>query len=153
MSNNFEIAKALLSENGKITGLATGNSMWPLLRSDKDNAVIAPITRHLRKGDVVLYRKPTTNELILHRIIKITDNELVIRGDNVYYKETEVKTDDIIGILEGFYRNKKYHSVNDNFAYTLYRAYISISYPLRFFIKKALSLGKRVFNKLKNIIK
>lgn len=153
MSNDFEIAKSLLATNGKITGLATGRSMWPLLRSNKDNAVITPVTRPFRKNDVVLYRKPTTNELVLHRIIKIHGDKLIIRGDNVYYKETGVKPEDIIGILEGFYKNGKYRECRNNTLYNIYVLYIRLSYPVRFLVKKALSLCKRIINKLKNIAK
>lgn len=153
MSNNFEIAKALLKENGKITGLATGRSMWPLLRSNKDNAVIVPVTRPFKKNDVVLYRKPTTDELVLHRIIKINGDRLIIRGDNVYYKETGIEPTDIIGILEGFYKNGKYRKCQNNTLYNIYVLYIRISYPARFTVRKALSLCKRIINKLKNFAK
>lgn len=153
MSNNFEIAKALLKENGKITGLATGRSMWPLLRSNKDNAVIVPVTRPFKKNDVVLYRKPTTDELVLHRIIKIGGDRLIIRGDNVYYKETGIEPTNIIGILEGFYKNGKYRKCQNNTLYNIYVLYIRISYPARFIVRKALSLCKRIINKLKNFAK
>ena len=152
MNNNFEIAKELLTKNGKITGLASGISMKPLLRSGKDNAVIIPNPQHLRENDVVLYRRNENNELILHRIIKITQNGFIIRGDNVYYTEKDVKTQDIIGILKGFYRNGKYHDCENSTLYKLYVLYIRISYPVRFFSVKSLSLLKRILRKIKHIL-
>lgn len=149
MSNNFEIAKELLNKNGKITGLASGISMKPLLRSTKDNAVIIPRPPVLKKNDVVLYRKKATNELILHRIIKVTSHGFIIRGDNLYRNETSVENEDIIGVLEGFQRSGKYYECKKSPAYKFYVFYIRVSYPLRFFIHKSLCLCKKVLRKLK----
>ena len=147
MNNNFELTKELLTQNGKITGLAYGNSMKPLLRHSKDNAVIIPITKPLKKNDVVLYRRPNTNELILHRIIKLTPNGFVIRGDNVYYTEYSVNTNDIVGVLEGFYRNKKYYECENNIFYKLYTLYIRLSYPIRLIFFKVLRKLKYILTK------
>lgn len=152
MNNNFEIAKELLAKNGEITGLAAGISMKPLLRPGKDNAVIVAKPKNLKKNDVVLYRRDGTDRLILHRIIKITPDGFIIRGDNVYYTEKDVKSDDIIGILKGFYRKGKYHNCKKSALYALYVLYIRISYPTRFLFVKSFSLLKRILRKIKRII-
>ena len=151
MNNNFEIAKELLQKNGEITGLATGISMKLLLRSGRDNAVIIPKPEHLRQNDVVLYRHPFNNELILHRIIKVTQNGFIIRGDNVYYTEKDVKPDDIIGILKGFYRDGKFYECKNSPIYKLYVFYIRVSYPIRYLFFKSFSLLKRILRKIKQL--
>lgn len=147
MNNDFELAKEILAKNGKITGLASGRSMWPLLRSQKDTATIVPLTKTPAINDVILYRKATTNELILHRIIKIRNNGFIIRGDNVYYTERDVKTNDIVGLMTGFTRNGKYRECENSCSYKLYVFYIRASYPLRRLIRKALSFCKIILYK------
>lgn len=149
MNNDFSLARELLQKNGKLTGLALGNSMRPLLRSGKDNAVIAPLPQNLKVNDVVLYRKQTTNELILHRIIKISQNSLVIRGDNLHINETDVPYEDLVGVLEGFYRDGKYYECKKSILYKLYVFYIRASFPARYLLRKARSLFKLIVYKIK----
>jgi hypothetical protein len=151
MTNDFNIAKQLLTQNGEITGITSGDSMKPLFRSQKDSAVIESITRPLVVNDVILYRKPATNELILHRIIKSNGENLIIRGDNVYFAEKNVPLEDIIGVLKGFYRDGKYFSCDKTLWYKLYVFYIRTSYPLRYLFVKGFRLLKRILRKIKNI--
>jgi hypothetical protein len=149
MSNDFSLAKELLQKNGTLTGLAYGNSMLPLLRSGKDNAVIAPLPENLKVNDVVLYRKQATNELILHRIIKITANRLVIRGDNLHLNETDVSYKDLVGVLKGFYRNGKYYDCEKSKSYKLYIFYVRASFPVRFLLHKAKSFLRLIIRRIK----
>ena len=151
MTNDFNIAKQLITEKGEITGVTSGDSMKPLFRSQKDSAVIVAITRPLTVNDVILYRKPTTNELILHRIIKINGEKLVIRGDNLYRNENNIPQDDIIGVLKAFYRGGKYFECESTVWYKLYVFYIRASYPLRYTFVKGFRLLKRILRKIKNI--
>lgn len=136
MDTNFKNAKLLLEQNGEISGLTVGNSMLPLFRSDKDIAFIRKSDGNFKVNDVLLYRKKATDEFILHRLIKITKNGFVIRGDNRYSVETDITNDDIIGVMKGFERNGKYYDCEKSRAYKLYIIYIRVSYPLRRFYKK-----------------
>jgi len=145
MNSDFDTAKAILRDRGEITGVTSGNSMKPLFRSGKDRAVIIPKPDFLKVNDVLLYRKKSTNEVILHRVIKATDNGLIIRGDNLYFNETNVDEDDIIGVLKGFYRNGRYYDCKKSISYKLYVVCIRLSYPLRRF-------AFRVINKLKKLL-
>lgn len=143
MIKNFEIAQALLDQKGEITGQTYGNSMWPLFRSQKDKAVIIPVPKNIKVGDVLLY-KNASGDVNLHRVIKIAENSPVLRGDNLYYKETSIPKNYIIGLLKGFYRNDKYYDCQSHFGYKLYVKYILISYPLRRLAKKIHSLFYRI---------
>ena len=82
-----------------------GNSMQPLIRQDKDLAVINKVTGSLHKYDIILYKRD--NKLILHRIVKIKDGKYIIAGDNCAYKEYDITDDNIIGILSSIERNAK----------------------------------------------
>ncbi|MBE6787318.1 MAG: hypothetical protein E7537_03115 [Ruminococcaceae bacterium] len=148
MINNFQIAKELLEQNGEITGATQGDSMKPLFRSGLDKAVIVTPPETLHVGDVLLYKNKTDNQVNLHRIVKITKQGPVLRGDNLYVKETNIPSEDIIGILKGFYRGNKYYDCKLNTGYKIYVFYILASYPLRRLLKKF----KSAFLKLKNLL-
>ena len=116
--------------------------MFPLFRDRKDELVIEKVTRPLVKYDVPLY-KNDNGVYILHRIIKIKDGKYIIRGDNTYRKELWVKDENIVGVLKGFYRGGKYHSVEDK-GYKFYVRLNIISYPFRYIYFKC----KRALRKI-----
>ena len=144
MSDNLNSSKEILHEKGEIIGVTNGNSMWPLFRSGKDKAVIIPQNTNFKVGDVLLYCNPHTKGFILHRIIKITESGLIIRGDNVYFTETNVKSEDIIGILKGFYRNGKYFDCKKNLLYKFYSFFIRSVFPIRYFIHRIITKIKKL---------
>ena len=146
MSNNFDIVKGLLQENGEVVSCTSGKSMLPLFRDGRDRAVIVPLLREPRVNDVLLYRKASTNEVVLHRVIK-TRGGTVLRGDNLYFCEQNIPAQDILGVMKGFYRNDKYCDCEKSTTYKLYCFYIRASYPLRRLAKKACSFVKKAFQK------
>lgn len=148
MIDNYKIAKELLNAKGEIVGVTSGDSMKPLFRSGRDKAVIAPLPETLRIGDVLLYKNQKDDEVNLHRIIKMTKDGPVLRGDNLYYKETNIPKDEIIGILKGFYRNDKYYDCKLNKGYKIYVFYILASYPLRRILRKFASAFRKIINLL-----
>ncbi len=145
MSSNEQYSiEEYIKQNGYIVQTAAGNSMYPLLRNRKDEVVVEKVARPLKKYDVVLY-KTEANGYILHRIIKIKDGQYVIRGDNTYKKELWVKDCHIVGVLKGFYRGEKYHSVDDK-GYKFYVWLNMISYPIRWvYFKCKRALRKIIF--------
>lgn len=149
MSNNFEVAKGILREKGELSGVTSGKSMYPLFRDNKDRAVIVPVQQKLKVNDVLLYRKATTNEVILHRIVKFKNGKPILRGDNCYFNETKIPANDILGVMKGFYRNGKYYECKKSFGYKLYVFFLRASYPIRYLFKRAFSLLKRIINSIK----
>lgn len=149
MSNNFEVAKGILKEKGELLGVTSGKSMYPLFRDNKDHAVIIPLPKKLKVNDVLLYRKVTTNEVILHRIVKFKNGKPILRGDNCYFNETNIHAEDILGVMKSFYRNGKYYDCKKSFSYKLYILFLRASYPIRYLFKRAFSLLKRIINFIK----
>lgn len=125
--SNIETA---IRENGEIMTSSAGTSMYPMLRNRRDMVVIKKLDRKLKKYDVPVYRLKS-GKLVMHRIIKVTDNGYVIRGDNRFEKEFNVTDDMIIGMLKGFSRNGKYYDCETNKKYKAYVKWIVVSYPLR----------------------
>ena len=124
-----------LNENGNLTYTNVGSSMMPLLKQHRDLFTVTKKSEgRLKKGDVILYRhQPKT--YVLHRIIKVRENDYVILGDNCIRKEYGIKDEDILGKMTSYVRKGKEHSIND-LNYRLYSSYIMHTIPLRIFFKK-----------------
>ena len=99
----YEIEEKL-KNNEDIYSLTSGISMEPMLRQHRDIVIIKRVNGRLKRNDVPLYRRAGCDRFVLHRILKVTSDGYVIRGDNLYTKEYDVKDGDIIGVLKAFYR-------------------------------------------------
>lgn len=134
----------VLKINSEVSVLTKGASMRPMLREHRDIVVIERLTDDLKVGDVVAY--PGANQTYtLHRIVRIKKNgDLIIRGDNNYFTEFNIKKENIVGILKEFYREGKYINCKTNKGYKLYTKYIILSYPFRFLWHKSRKLLVKV---------
>lgn len=90
-----EIAGALLGEGAGISFQAGGRSMSPFIR-DGETVIVEPQTRTLRIGDVILFAS-TAQKLILHRIVKKTEDGYVTRGDATCHHDGTVPPNAVLG--------------------------------------------------------
>ncbi len=146
MTDNPQTVEQILLSEGKYVSTTVGVSMRPLFRNRKDTVVIRPISHPLNKYDVPLYRR--ADKLILHRIVKVTDNGYVICGDNCENKEYDITDENIIGVMTEFYRNDKHYSVT-NKAYILYSKIHVFLYPIRRIFMTLRRNAAKVYHKLK----
>lgn len=123
-----------LDKKGILVYTNKGNSMYPLIRQGKDVLIIKKVNSRLKKMDVPLYKRES-GQYVLHRIIKVNENDYVLRGDNTYYNETGIRDDQILGVLSGVIREGKEISV-DSFGYKLYSYFWYYTYYLRKLIIK-----------------
>ena len=124
-----------IEKNGSLTYTNVGTSMMPLLRQGKDLFTITKRNgERCKKGDVVLYKK-LPNKYVLHRIIEVRENDYVILGDNCINKEYGIKDSDIIGIMTGYVRNGREHSISDK-SYRLYSFWTMKTMGIRIMLKK-----------------
>ena len=126
-----------LKENGELTYTNVGRSMMPLLRQGKDLFTVrrkAPAER-CRVGDVALYRNPA-DQFVLHRVIQVRPDDYVILGDHNIVKEYGIRDEDILGIMTGFVRDGRSHTVEER-GYKLYSFVIMHTIPLRTVQRKA----------------
>lgn len=137
-----------LKINSEVYVLTRGASMRPMLRQHKDIVVIERISGELKVGDVVAY-PGAKNTYTLHRIVRIKKGALIIRGDNNYFTEYNIKKEDIVGILREFYRDGKYINCKTNKRYKRYTKYIILSYPLRFLWNRRI---RPILSKIKHSI-
>ena len=138
-----------LDENGELTYTNVGTSMMPLLKQHRDLFTVTKRgSERLKKGDVVLYRRPP-KRYVLHRIVEVRPADYVILGDNCVKKEYGIKDDDILAVMTGYVRKGRKHKTTD-FSYRLYSSYIMHTIPLRTSVKRLYfgvrKLAKRVIN-------
>lgn len=126
-----------LKHKTEVSALTKGASMRPMLREHRDIVVLEKVTGELKVGDVVAY-PGAGNTYTIHRIVRIKKGALIIRGDNNYFTEFNIKKEDIVGILKEFYRDGKYINCKTNKGYKIYTRYIILSYPFRFLWKKCI---------------
>ncbi len=135
----------MLSTEGVYITTTVGVSMYPLLKNRRDNVVIRPVTKKLKKYDVPLYKRG--DKYLLHRIIGIKENGYIIRGDNCDKKEFDITDENIIGVLDALWRKEKFFTV-ENFYYKCYSRIIVFFYPVRMLYRKTRYCLSRIKNKL-----
>nr|NJM04203.1 hypothetical protein [Desulfobacula sp.] len=83
-----------------------GFSMSPFI-SDSDTIVIEPLNtiRNLRIGDIVVVLL-SKQKIIIHRIIRIKDGSLLLKGDNLADCDGWFKKREVMGIVEAVFKKK-----------------------------------------------
>ena len=135
-----------LKQNGVYITLTKGDSMTPMLVEGRDRVVIVPPEFPLKKYDVPVYRK--LGHYTMHRIVKVKKNGYIICGDNRAVLEKDVREEDIVGMLDGFYQGDKYIDRHDK-EFLQYGIDAVRTLPKRQ-IKYSI---KRVIRKIKRIVK
>lgn len=115
MMSNFE---NIINKYGKLIYTNVGNSMMPLLRERKDLLIIEKPKGRLKKYAVPLYKR-SSEQYVLHRILKVRKEDYVICGDNRWQKEYGITDQQIIGVLTGIVRDGKVITIN-SWRYRLY---------------------------------
>ncbi len=124
----------------------SGFSMYPLVTNWRDSVVLTKAA-DIKKGDVPLIRRPD-GSYVLHRVVKIKDGKLGLRGDYEQKIEYPVSPEDVVAVASGFYRNGKLISCQ-SFGYKVYKAFWMNTVWLRPLMLKILAI--RSANKQKNV--
>lgn len=115
--------------------------MLPML-SGKDKVIIRKVDGRLAKYDLPFYFRKKESKYIIHRIIGFDINgDYIICGDNQFAMEYGITDNDIIGVVTGFYRKGKYHSVKE----LPYRIYCVLHNYLRPIRRLYRGIKRRVF--------
>ncbi len=100
----FEKIKTYLSQGKAITIKVRGSSMRVFIEGDRDLAVIVPPSPNLITKGAVALAETSPNHYVLHRIIKIKDNNITLQGDGNVNIIEHCLLHNIIGIATTFYR-------------------------------------------------
>lgn len=96
--------KRMIDEGKSVTFLVKGYSMRLFLENNRDKVILAPCEKDkVKPGDVIL-AEVEKDVYVLHRIIRRTDNSLILKGDGNIRGMESCRTSDIVGIAVGFYR-------------------------------------------------
>ena len=130
-----------IKKSGRIIYTNVGDSMMPYIKQGRDVLVISEVNGRLNKYDVPLYKRDS-GQYVLHRILKVRENDYVICGDNRWNKEYGITDRHIIGILTGVIRDGQEIPVTSR----KYRIYVPLwcdLFPVRAFILRVCQFVKR----------
>ena len=99
----------VLNEESSVEALPltiSGNSMAPFLVHGRDTVYLSRITRPLKRGDVVLYRRDN-GSYILHRIHSIKGDNHTMIGDAHFGLEPGIRREQILAIMTSARRKGK----------------------------------------------
>jgi signal peptidase I len=75
----------------------TSGSMWPAL-SEGDLVFIRGVAKEqLAEGDIIVYRNPNGGSFTIHRIVSLTADTLVTKGDANFNPDAPISYNDVIG--------------------------------------------------------
>ena len=140
-----------LKSHGEVMMPIQGTSMLPLLRQGKDLVLIERKKENYRykEGDVILYRRVEKKQYVLHRIIRVCADDYVLLGDNCFSKEYGIRDEDILGIMTGFVRLGRHHSVQEK-GYEWYREFMLSTTDFRCRWKKHLFFCRQKLKSVRN---
>lgn len=108
-----------LSQHGVYYATTEGDSMEPLFHTHKSVVCFRPKTRRLLRFEVPLVRRED-GHCVMHRIVRVTPEGYIMRGDNRRIDDPFVPESEVIGVMDGYYRGEKFVPVTA----LRYRAYV-----------------------------
>ena len=90
--------RVLLETVDQLPLLISGNSMSPFLVHGRDTVFLTKVDRHLRRGDIVLYRRKT-GAYILHRICAVRGDTFSMVGDAQTEIEHDIEREQIYALV------------------------------------------------------
>lgn len=143
------IMEEIIKNGGQCKLRVTGYSMTPILKHLRDSVILtSPQNRAIKKGEIVFIQRDT-GQYVLHRVLKIIDDEtFVMNGDAQQWTEI-VKNKQVIGVCCKIIRKGKEISC-DNLLYKLIIKLWQLSMPIRHIIFKMNYLLKKPLKTLKN---
>jgi hypothetical protein len=92
-----DVVRLVLSANGAMWFIATGNSMSPAI--PHRSRVHIRNARELRRGDVVL-ALTAEGPLVLHRVERIARDHIVLRGDSAVRHDWPIARESVLGVID-----------------------------------------------------
>ena len=87
----------VLEKEGELFFTNVGYSMYPLIKQREDILHIVKCETY-QKGDIVLF-KSHVDHYVLHRILKIKNEQIITAGDYNYFKDQPINKSQLLGKL------------------------------------------------------
>ena len=123
-----------------------GDSMRPLIRRGLDPVSIVPLTRPLRRGDVVLFEYPA-GRYVVHRVRGLRGGQVQTLGDHCWNPEPWLPRSCVLGLACRAVRDGKEIPLDTALARALGRIWMA-GLPLRRLWWKSRAWARRVVHKL-----
>lgn len=137
------IMEEVIQSGGSCKLKVTGYSMTPTLRHLKDSVVLVNPKKRQPKKNEIVFIKRDTGKHVLHRVRKIIDDKaFIMNGDAQQWTEV-VRFDQVIGVVESFYRGDKEISC-DNKKYKMYVKLWVLCKPIRPLIFRFRNLVRKI---------
>ena len=127
--NKMKIEEILIKNQSSVQLHPIGYSMYPLIVPERDEVIISPLKKKIRRGDVLLFRRKS-GKLVLHRVIKVKESKLYFVGDNQTEIEGPIETSQVLGIMSSFIHKKTKYSVYNPLYFLSWQIWL-ILLPLR----------------------
>ena len=96
----------LLDEVQAVPLVISGGSMSPFLVHGRDTVYLSKISKPLKKGDMVLYRRKS-GAYVLHRILHVRNDSYTMVGDAQTHLEPGIHTNQICAVVTAVRRKDK----------------------------------------------
>lgn len=77
-------------------GIVTTQSMVPAIYP-KELVLIEGLTKDIKKGDIIAFKKPGYQEIVIHRVFSVEDSSIRTKGDNADIDTWALRKKDILG--------------------------------------------------------
>ena len=129
-----------------VTICLEGDSMRPLIRRGRDPVTIVPLSRELKKGDVVLFTL-RDGRYVVHRVWKLKPGWVRTFGDNCWNPEPWFSEELVLGQVMRFVRNGRTVRLDTPVARAWGRVWM-FSHPIRLCYKRLRAFAGRCYRKL-----
>ena len=105
----LEEYRRILAEEPEVEALPlviSGSSMAPFLIHGRDTVYLSRLTRPIRRGDMLLYRRDG-GRYILHRVWRVEGDTMTMVGDAQHVLERGIRPDQVIAIVTKVVRKGK----------------------------------------------
>lgn len=106
LSDYEELIREVLATGGEFRLYPHGTSMLPLLRQGIDSVALRRLDRQPQKFDILFYKRQD-GSFILHRVKEVTNEGIVLWGDNHTMLEYGITEENIIGYAARIFRGDK----------------------------------------------
>ena len=107
--NHEQTISDFLAENVYFPVSVVGLSMYPMLLPGDMLLFVRP-THPIQRNSIVLYCR--ADHYVVHRLLFVGRRHCIINGDNSVYLERDIRYEDIIAVLSGYWRNNTYFDCN-----------------------------------------
>jgi len=138
----MELLRAVHEKGASFRFKAAGLSMTPSI-CNHDVITVSPLEKIPPfVGEVVAFRHPRTDRLLIHRVVRKKQGAFFIRGDSLRYTDSHIPRENILGVVTAVERRGRRLFWPDRFhhpfwAKLYFRGYLAYR-EIRFRLKSAL---------------